>query len=290
MRFIAPASLATLCLLVCDWAIGSADVAAAPPGANQAFVSNEVTTFKGKLKGMKGNIVLVEKEDGAQAMVALPDSIASFQFIAKATPAFLKRGMMVRVVGTFGPTGLPVTPITKVTLFQPVPPQSVQGRAREQFMPGVHTDSKQPRQRNQPMMGKMTIVGSLIGLSPQGILALQAGKTPVRIPLTMETQLEVRYNNLSLAQEGDPVNVSGFYNPPNENQVKADRITVTTDRVYGEYQPKPNKTRRGKKPAADEPEKPNADGGQPENSKPESDAEMKENAEQEKPEEAGGNE
>ncbi len=206
--------------------------------------TNAVTSFNGKLKGMQGMVVIVEKEDGTPAMVAVPDSISSFQFVASATPAFLRRGMLMRFVADFGPGGVPLSPVGTVTLFQPVDPKSLHGRAREQFTPGVYSQSPDARNRNQPMSGKLTVVGQFAALAPNGILAVQAGRVPVRVPVDANTKLEVRYNNLSLALPGGSVAVSGFYEPPNENQVKADKITVTTDRVYGEYKPEPVQSRR----------------------------------------------
>ena len=260
--------------------VTATELAAQAPGfgAPSTTPANEIAEFKGKLKGMRRGVVLVEKEDGTQAMVALPDAITSFQFVAKATPAFLQRGMLVRFSGTFGPTGLPVAPISKVTLFQPVDLRSVQGRAKEQFTPGVHSDAN--RGNRQPMMtGKLTIVGRLIGLAPGGIMAVQAGKVPVRVPVDQNTQLEVRYNNLTLAQEGDPVSVTGFYQPPNVNQIKADRITVTTDRVYGEYKGEADKKSKRKGAAPEEKEKGDEEDGDKENKEADEEGDEKADAE-----------
>ncbi len=75
---------------------------------------------------------------------------------------------------------------------------------------------------------------------------VQAGKTQVRVQLATDAKFELRFNNLSLAQEGDPVSVAGFYQPPDETKVKADRITITTDRVYGEPEEQTPK-RRGRR-------------------------------------------
>lgn len=256
-------------LFVLIGGIPFATLRAQPPalgGGQSTLPSNEITNFSGTLKGMRRNLVIVEKEDGSEAVVAPPDTITAFQFVAKATPAFLQRGMLVRFTGNFGPGGVPLAPIDKVTLFQPVDLRSVQGRSKEQFTPGVHSDAKD--KRGQVMAGKLTVVGHLITLTPGGILAVQAGKVPVQVPVTPDTQLEVRYNNLNLAQEGDKVNVAGFFQPPNENQIKAERITITTDRVYGEYQPEPKKRSRRKrgddadqeKPESEKPESPKDDG------------------------------
>lgn len=229
---------------------------AAPPefNAQTSSVANEITNFTGKLKGMRRGVVIVEKEDGTEAYVMPPDSISSFQFIAKATPAFLQRGMMIRFVGNFTANGAATAPITKITLFQPVNLRSLQGRAKQQFTPGIHADPGVDK-RNPPAVAKMTIVGALIGLTPNGVLAVQAGKTALQVPVNADTQLEVRYNNLNLALEGDRVVVAGFYQPPNENQVKAERITITTDRVYGEYKPDTKKKSRRKRGKKDDDEK-----------------------------------
>ncbi|KAA5547155.1 hypothetical protein FYK55_01715 [Roseiconus nitratireducens] len=249
LPFPRAATVNTLCGILTLWlsaSCGIARVDAAPPGfaagGPGATPANEVTNFKGKLKGMRRGVVMVEKEDGSEAMVMLPETVSSFQFVAKASPAFLRRGMLVRFSGDFGPGGIPVSPINKVTLFQPVPLQSLHGRAKEQFTPGVHSDQR--GRGKQMMAGKLTVVGSLLGLTPNGVLAVQAGKTPVQIPLSADAELQIQYNNLSLAQPGDTVSVAGFYQPPNENQVKADRITITTDRVYGEAPAEEGQRRR----------------------------------------------
>ncbi|MCD0463517.1 hypothetical protein [Roseiconus lacunae] len=221
-----------------------------PPafGAASAGPANEITKFNGTLKGFQRGMVLVDKDGGDQATVALPDNLASFQFIAKAKPAFLKRGMLVRFYGTFGPNGVPVAPITKVTLFQPVDQRAVTGHAREQFKPGVYSEGKDRGKQQAMVTGKYLIVGQLMNLAPNGMMAVQTGKVPVQVQVNPETEFEIRYNNLNLAQEGDAVSVSGFYQPPNENQVKAERITITTDRVYGEPQPNDKSVRgRGKR-------------------------------------------
>ncbi|MCO8120446.1 hypothetical protein NHH03_01760 [Stieleria sp. TO1_6] len=242
-------SLGLICLGVL---LTAGEVAGDPPGfgaaagGQTAVPSNEVTNFTGKLKGFQRGLVIVEKDDGTEAMVMPPDQISSFQFVAKASPAFLQRGMLVRLTGNFGPGGVPLEPIAKITLFQQVDLRSIKGRAKDQFTPGIHGDPK-PGNPNQPMTGKLTIVGSLIGVTPNGILALQAGRMPIQVPVNADTELEVRYNNLSLAKEGDKVTVAGFYQAPNENQVKAERITVTTDRVYGEVQPGEQKNSRRKR-------------------------------------------
>ncbi len=208
-----------------------APLRADPPATAQGANQNMVTEFKGTLKSFQRGVVLVTRDDGTEVMVQPPDDPSAFQFIATAKPAFLQRGMMVRFSGAFNPAGVPMSPITRVELFQPV--GNVSGHAREQYIPGVYSDR---RNRDQPpqAVAEYSVVGALMGLDASGAIMVQAGKRPVRAQLLPEAKFEIRFNNLSLAQEGDPVSVAGFYQPPDDTKVKAERVTITTDRVYGE--------------------------------------------------------
>jgi len=211
-------------------------VNADPPGfgaGTTTAAANEVTQFKGTLKGLQSGVLSITREDGTEVMVQQPDDIASFTFVATAKPAFLQRGNLVRFSGVFGPTGMAAAPIEKVEVFQPVQANRLQGHAREKFIPGIY-----PADRHAPKkpvaMAKYNVVGNLMGVNAGGIMMVQAGKQPVQVPLAKDATFELRYNNLNLAKEGDAVSVSGFYQPPDDTKVKADRVTITTDRVYGE--------------------------------------------------------
>lgn len=228
-----------------------------PQGANPSAVGgfganqNMVTQFRGKLKGFQRGVVLVQKEDGTDVMVQMPENISSFQFVALAKPAFLQRGQLVRLSGTFNPVnGMAVTPINKVELFQPVNGK-LTGGTREQYVPGVYPEKRgeNPQAFAEPIHCR--VVGGVMGLNANGLLAVQAGGRPLQIPLAQDATFEIRYNNLSLAQEGDEVSVSGFYQPPDETRIRAERITITTDRVYGEFSEEPPKRNSRRRPTRD---------------------------------------
>lgn len=195
--------------------------------------ANEVTNFKGTLKGVQRGVLSIAREDGVEVLVQPPDDLAGFNFVATAKPAFLQRGNLVRFSGAFGPTGMAAAPITRVEVFQPVPVNRLQGHAKELFVPGIY-----PADRHAPKkpvaMAKYNIVGNLMGINAAGVMMVQAGKQPLQVPLAQDAQFELRFNNLNLAQEGDAVQVAGFYQPPDDTKVKAERVTITTDRVYGE--------------------------------------------------------
>ncbi|EMI17237.1 hypothetical protein RMSM_05845 [Rhodopirellula maiorica SM1] len=195
--------------------------------------ANMVTQFSGTLKTAQPGVLVITRDDGTEIFVQPPDELPNLAFVAKAKPAFLGRGMLIRFSGVFDGAGNPLSKIEKVEIFQPVPPQQLKGSQRDKFTPGVYGDPHaNPQQRVEPQ--KYDVVGIPMGITPTGILMTQAGKIPVRCPLAENVQFELRLNNLSLAQPGDPVSVSGFYQPSDETKVKAENLTITTDRVYGE--------------------------------------------------------
>ncbi len=214
--------------------------------------ANEITEFKGTLKGAQGNVITVTREDGTECMVQFPDEITSLNFVATALPAYLRRGMPVRFATVLGPTGMPMMPVEKIEIFSPLPAAAVPHSHSTRYTPGAHSADRKAPQRGAPLTGKVDVVGSLMILNPQGGIAIQAGTTPVQTMVSPNAKLEIRLNNLSLAEPGDSVSVVGFYQPPDETKVKASQITITTDRVYGEEQPKKSRTRGTKRGKAAE--------------------------------------
>ncbi|MEM9368024.1 MAG: hypothetical protein AAGD07_18685 [Planctomycetota bacterium] len=234
--------------------------AQAPGAGNYQANANEVTEFKGTLSGVRGNVLMITREDGTEVQVQFPDRLESLRYVAKASPSAARSGALVRFQTTLGPTGAPLSPVEKLTFFAPVNPRQIKGLAAQQFIPGVHTANRQRPRPGQPVTGKVTVVGQLAMASPQGIM-VRAGQSPVQARVSPNIQLEAVFNNLSLAQPGDAVTVAGFYNPPNDTLVKGDRVTITSERVYGEAAPKAERNPRGAKqveeattPAEEEPE------------------------------------
>lgn len=228
-------------------------------GGNESAAGggNMVTEFKGTLKGFQRGVITVTREDGTDVMVQPPEDPSAFVFIAQAKPAFLGRGMMVRFSGTFDRAGNAQSAIEKVEIFQPVMGR-MNGRTRENFTPGVHTGRRGGNEA-PPAVATVKVVGGLVAMDASGIM-VQAGTVPVRAPLSPEAKLEIRFNNLNLAQEGDAVSVAGFYQPPDDTKVKADTVTITTERVYGEpVEPKTRRTTRSRRKTDASKEDPKSD-------------------------------
>ena len=266
-------------------------VSADPPAVSQAAGSNMVTEFKGTLKSFQRGVVVVLRDDGTEVQVQPPDDASAFQFVATAKPAFLQRGALLRFTGTFNQAGVPMSPVMRVELFQPITGK-VAGHTREKYTPGIYPESKQ-RNRQPQAIANYNVVGGLMGLDvSSGAMVVQAGNRPVRAQLSPDAKFEIRYNNLNLAQEGDPISVAGFYQPPDDTKVKAERVTITTDRVYGDPSTEPPKrtSRRRSRTDKTEPE-PDAAGkesgeGKSSEEKPAASAEAEGQTEPAQPEEA----
>lgn len=248
--------------------------APALPAFNQSTAQfDTVIEFKGALKDSQRNLIIVTRDDGTDVTVKLHDDPTRLRFIADVKIAFVRPQMMARTVVSLGPAGVPVSPVDRVELFQPVQTTAVTGSAKESFTPGVHSSS---REKRNPQLGfapgNYNVVGMVVGMDNNG-LYLNTGRGPMPIPLSPEAKIGLVYNNLSLAQQGDPVTVSGFHQPPDETQVIANSVTIRPERVYGEAEDNPRRrgprTRTKNNPAepatpAETPETPDAAAPQPE--------------------------
>ncbi|MGV3484108.1 MAG: hypothetical protein ACO1RT_06805 [Planctomycetaceae bacterium] len=224
-------------------------------GAQDAF--DTVIEVRGKLKDVRRNILTVTRDDGTDVSVMLHEDPTKLVFAAEAKPQWLKPGMLVRVESMFGPSGAPPMPLDTVEIFQPFQAsRSVSVAQREMYLPGIHSlepkhaQAAGPAQGFQP--GKYRVVGTLVGGGPSGII-INTGQMQVPVPVAADAKWLIRFHNLSLAQPGDLVHVTGFHQPPDETQVKAGSVRISVDRIYGEVteNPRARKRTRGK---PDEPE------------------------------------
>jgi len=229
-----------------------AAAAAAPTFSQSTVQFDTVIDFKGKLKESYGNLLVVTRDDGTDVTVKLHDDPTRLRFVADAKLEFVRPQMMARTTVSLGPAGAPVSPVDRIELFQPVPPAAVSGSAKENFTPGVHSSSHaKPNPQQGFVPGNYNVVGMVVGMDNNGIY-LNTGRGAMAIPLSPEAKIGLAYNNLSLAQQGDPVTVSGFHQPPDETQVVAGSVVIRPERVYGEAEENPrrrtSRTRTKNKP------------------------------------------
>ena len=212
----------------------AANCFAAPPAGAPTANANEVAEFKGTLKGFQNGVLQIERADGKAVMVQPPTNLAAFTFIASAKMPFLQRGMLVRFNGSFHANGVSAAPIDKVEIFQPFDMKGVPGHGKDMFTPGIHPHDRHAKNKKPVGLAAYRIIGNLVGINGNGTIMVQAGNRQVAAQLAQTVEFEIRLNNLNLAQPGDAVSVAGFYNPPDDTKIRGDRITVTTDRIYGE--------------------------------------------------------
>lgn len=205
-------------------------------GQNQAGPNappaNEVIEFEGSLRGVRGNVLIVKKEDDTEAQVMMPDLPVALTFVAKAEMEFLRPGMSVRFEAEFDRSGMPTGPVDKVEIFHPMRSPRMSRAMRERYLPGLYPKDDEVVPQAGPAMYR--VVGNVAGMDESGALLVRAGARPVRVELTEEPNFEIRFNHLNLARPDDTVEVSGFFQPPDETRIKAERVTVKSDRVFGE--------------------------------------------------------
>lgn len=237
---------------------------AAPCGAQNGFGAKPGGGFQGAAAagGLGGRSILhvdgtvkavsrlgltVTDQEGTEIMVQLPQDLSKVQFRADADPRGLRPGMMVRFQAALGPGGVPLEPVKQVEIFHPIRMPKMPRRVAESMTPGLHSDNKQPANRNVGFVpGKYRVVGALAGGDPSSWLAVTAGKYPIRVQMAPEAKFVIRTHSLELAQPGDRVSLDGFYNEPDKTRVLADKLTITADRVIGTPTEEPAGPRRGR--------------------------------------------
>ncbi len=193
-------------------------------GANQ----NMNIEVEGKLAGFQQGMLLVTREDGVEVTVKPPEDALGFDFQAPIEASFLQRGMMVRFNGNFNKAGVPTDPIDGLTAFLPLT-DKLANKKSDEFVPGVYPGEKKS---NLPDgVSNYKVVGKLMGWDATGLVAVQAGRRPLRVQLAEKATMNLRLNQLNLAQQGDAVTVTGTYRLPDDTKVVAKTISVTTDRV-----------------------------------------------------------
>lgn len=219
-------------------------------GGSRVQAQDVVTEFKGKVKAARGNVLVVTKDDDTEAMVVLNKVPTKLLFSATANPAGLRPGWMVRLEGNFTPQGVATAPVSQFELFLPFQLQAVPGHDRERFTPGIYPVDGEPN--------KYRVVGQIMGMNQQGVM-INAARGQLMVPFAADAKWLIRSHELSLVEPGDPVSVTGFYQPPDDKKVMGDRVTIAVERVIGEATEPARKPARQPRGKAAKPAKPEAD-------------------------------
>lgn len=216
------------------------------PAAGSNVMFDSVIKVEGTLKSAQGQYLIVTRSDGQDVTVKLHEDPTRLTVTAEAKPTFLRPQMMVRTTATLGPAGMPIQPVERVEIFQPLRLSKQSAAVKQKFTPGLHPSDRQVDLRQGFVPGQYTIVGSIAGMDPAGIYIF-TGKARVPVPLGEDAKILLVFNNLSIAQPGDPVVVNGFHQPPDETKVIANDVAIRPERVYGEAaEMAPQRGRRGR--------------------------------------------
>lgn len=225
---------------------------ASSPAAGSSVMFDTVIKVEGTLKSAQGQYLIVTRSDGQDVTVKLHEDPTRLTVTAEAKPTFLRPQMMVRTTATLGPAAVPIQPVERVEIFQPLRLAKQSAAVKQRFTPGLHPSDRQVDLRQGFVPGQYMIVGSIAGMDPAG-LYIFTGKARVPVPLGEDAKILLVFNNLSLAQPGDPVVVNGFHQPPDETKVIANDIAIRPERVYGEaaeMTPQRGRRGRGRQPQA----------------------------------------
>jgi hypothetical protein len=193
----------------------------------------EQVRCSGKLKGVGPGVLQVESDKGERWLIAVESRPQEISFQGSATPEFLRAGMLVQFNAALDKKGEAQDPIREIKV--------VAQRMGLQLglQPGTAAggglfnsdDESKKKKKGRADTAPYLVTGTLRSIK-DGRMYVAAGST-VKAELADNCQVAVDISDISLAREGDNVEVEGWRYANQANQVYARRVTITTDKLLG---------------------------------------------------------
>jgi hypothetical protein len=209
----------------------------------------------GKLKGMAQGVLQVETDKGEQMLVAIEARPQDISFQGSATPAFLRPGMLVQFAATLDKKGEAQEEIGTIKVVSQrmgiqLGLQAGGGFAGKELFSGNEDEGGKKKKKTRADAAPYLVTGTLRSIN-NGKMYVAAGTT-VKAELSSNCQVSVDISDISLAREGDSVEVRQGWRFANQsNQLYARSLTITAEKPLGveEKKRRPAVKDEEKKPA-----------------------------------------
>ncbi|QDV28012.1 hypothetical protein [Aureliella helgolandensis] len=225
-------------IAVCWIALGSAtDAWAQLPGAVQGGL--DAVQVSGTLQAISGNQVKIEDEQSHQSFGVLGNE-TQVTYLGEADKSVLQPGVFVRFTAPFDAAGKPQAELQEIEIFQATQRRRMSRQERQDQMPGIYpveepeaNQSRQPAKKapdpaseRSPAIKTVRVVGQL-KFAKQGKLQVMVGARSIVVTLAEDGIVKVASSDLSLAVQGDAVEISGLRNAAQPDWIQVQKMTVT---------------------------------------------------------------
>lgn len=223
------------CLHLATLAIACQLVVATHIGAQQR--EREPARCAGKLKGVAGGVLQVETEKGEQMLIAIDPRARELSFQGVAGPAFLRPGMLVQFRAPLDKKGEAQEDITELKVVSQrmglqlgVLPDG--GFTGGDLFAGNDDDGAKKKRKSRTDATPYVVTGALRSIK-DGKMYVAAGAT-VKAELADSCQISIDVSDISLAREGDSVEVTEGWRYANQaTQIYASRLTIVSEKPLG---------------------------------------------------------
>jgi hypothetical protein len=217
------------------------------------LADREVVKIKVAVEAIGGGKMKAKGDDGKPYMIGIPTDGDGIRFEGTALPAFLQNGQWVRFEGSFDQKGQAANPITSIEVFTLYKPKHTSAKDMQNMTPGAYptgnnnaglfTDASAKGQGKPQAKGPTSyrIVGQIRGVSKSGI-SVWTPQTMVSAEVIPDAKVMVTSQgptSLKLVRPGDSVAVEGFYLPPNDSLISAERLRFSSAKPLGTPPEKP---------------------------------------------------
>jgi len=236
------------------WAQGQKN---AKDGAGQggANATMEIAKSEGQLAAMAGQTIKITASDKSEVFLVLsPDT--EMKYSGEADVKWLSPGLMVRFTASFD-QGRATSTLKQLEVFVPSSRGRLTGEQMRDQTPGVYQEGKAPpagakglfADNNKKGGGNAAapaaaagnaqswrVVGTLRGLQ-KNTLMVAAGAQPIQIEIDPALAISIISDDLTFANSGDNVTVSGLRNPAQPTIIQAEKIEIKAAKKLTQAQP-----------------------------------------------------
>ncbi len=187
-------------------------------------------TFSGTVQQIRAGLLQVASSNQESYVVKVEPRRTKVQCTGTAEPDFLRTGLYVRFSGEFDNRGTSkgdVSELTIVTLSDTVRP----GVMADAPAGGLDDQANKKKGKAKAEGGKYVVVGQIRGVKNEQLTVSAPGvATLLKVTLAPTAKINVDAGDVTLAQQGDEVDVQGHLIQPGQNgqpaQVAASEITI----------------------------------------------------------------
>lgn len=221
------------------------------PAQGGANATMEIAKADGQLAAMAGQTIKLTRSDKSEVFLVLgPDT--DMKYSAEADMKWLSPGLMVRFTASFD-QGRATAALKQLEVFVPSTRGRLTGEQMRDQTPGVYQEGKGPPEGAKGLFADdkkkaakaaapagnaqtWRVVGALQGLQKNTML-VAAGTQPIQIELDPAISISVIADDLTFANSGDNVTVSGLRNPAQPTIIQAEKIELKAAKKLTQAQP-----------------------------------------------------